>query len=198
LVENIRPDVIYSSCEFALLIFGGLENLGFEIEKTHPSAIARIENLRKNLKAICRDEEVYKNLTKFADGNTAIYNKVISVISQPTKKQKNYFTQQAQEIINKINDLLNRCSGGFVPDYATFNREMHLLFDFGYHHKIIYEVFKVGQVFFQDIKNFEDNNSQSNETTTRNFHKFKLFFGFIDQLPETAKNIFQEKLSLMK
>jgi len=75
-VEDLRHDIAYASCELALLIFDGLEQLGFETEKTHPPTEQRITVLREWLKDSCPSEEVYQNIIQLADANTEVYNNI--------------------------------------------------------------------------------------------------------------------------
>lgn len=197
-VENLELDFIYASCELALLIFDGLEQLGFETEKTHPSAEKRIALLREWLKDLCSSENDYQNIIHLADANTKIYNSIISVIKQPTSKQEEYFNQKAKEAIEEVNRLLEDCTKGDIPDYATFNSEMGNLFNFGYHHKFLNKVFEVGQSFFQDITHYESGNTEWTDTSKKLFLKYKLFLSFILYSPEPMKTIFEQKLQEAK
>ncbi len=197
LTASFNYEITYFGIELALMIFSTLEKFGLKGENTHPPFLERINNVRANLKKICPDEEFYNNLVKFSDQNIALYEKITDRILNPTKEQESLYENEAREIIKGITKLLDKCSAGSIPDYMTFYLEMESLFNNGYHHKLIEEIFSVGQVFIADILNHR-NGATYKEDNKRNFFKYKLFFGFIQRLREPAKSLFMEKLTQQK
>ncbi|MEL7120331.1 MAG: hypothetical protein AAFO07_12845 [Bacteroidota bacterium] len=105
-LNNLR----YVGIEFGLLIFSGLEALGFETSNSHPSFKERIHNVREMTRKWSYDDESWQNLIQIASHLELLFEKIISSINNPTNSQLEYYEESAAEVLRQIEQSLNENS----------------------------------------------------------------------------------------
>src|SRR5262249_52033499 len=116
------------------------------------------------------------------------------IIANPEEHEK-FYTEQASRLISALNELLDRCTGGPVPDYMTFYGETGKLFNVGYSEKMFGKVAEIAAEFFANMQSSEL--SADTKQAWVRFQKFKLLFGFINQhMPEPASSLFSKAMGL--
>jgi hypothetical protein len=178
----------YAGAELIFQIFKGLEDLGFEFNDTHPKAALRLEMLRKTSKSVFANEQEWERLLIISRQIDKMFNGVISIINDPTEYQK-YYDDEAEAIVEKLKVLLERCSGGVVPNYVKFYQEAPEIFDFGYS-------FKLTEIVAETTKRFLDTIGVEGltEEKWKNFQKYKLLIGFTDYMNEPMRSVFRKSL----
>jgi len=111
--DNIDPNMLinqirYAGIEAGLLIYAGLEELGFMFSESHPSFRDRITNIRENIRYWTNDDEQYFSLISLATSLEQLFFKIIETITSPSQKQISYYDESASNILNGLEDLLNK------------------------------------------------------------------------------------------
>ncbi len=134
--DPFKTPLIYAGAEFALQVYRILELLNFEFSESHPTATSRLNFIRSELKRRCDSDETWKGVTALSAGIDALFSNMIGVINDPGE-HASFFERQANQVITDLDRLLDRCSGGYVPNYMQFYAEAGKIFDIGYSHKTL-------------------------------------------------------------
>ncbi|MGT2465818.1 hypothetical protein ACVOMV_12795 [Mesorhizobium atlanticum] len=113
------------------------------------------------------------------------------MIDDPSEHES-FFEAQATAVVLELDALLERCATIPVPDYATFYSEAGAIFGRGYPERLLE---RVAQIAGEFLTKAEIEEPWSRERIS-GFHKFKLLIGFVHQLNEPARNLFQIGLGL--
>lgn len=196
--DDFLTPLIYAGVEFAIQIYRALECLGFEFEGTHPSATQRLQYIRSHMKERCGSEDTWKGLTILSGGIDSMFEAILEILIDP-KEHLVFFDQQAKDILSELDQLLESCTGGMVPDYGTFYSAAGKIFGRGYSHKMLERVAQVVFDFFSDVREHEKTKNSPNHEGWVHFQKFKLLLAFIDQfMTEPARAVFLQVFEAYK
>lgn len=165
----------YAGIEFGLMIFSGLEELEFPTSGSHPSFRERINNIREIVRKWINDDEQWQNLTQLAISFELLFEQIIHTISNPSKNQIEYYEESAIQVLEKLEDCLNRNSISLEPksqqqDFVDVELEN-------------------GEIVKMSMPNFD----YGNDGLTPNYHQF--YMEVSDILGEGYSHIFFEKLA---
>jgi hypothetical protein len=108
-----------------------------------------------------------------------------------------FFEREAQHIASEFENLLNRCTGGAVPNYVTFYMEAGNIFGRGYSHKVLERVANIARDWFADLESSES--AALDQKRLVQFQRFKLLLGYVMQyMPDPARSIFLTALQMDK
>ena len=188
--DTFRFPMQYAGAEFVLQIFDVLSQLGFSISDSHPAAANRIIYMRTFMQSKCNDE-AWTALTQLADFFAHIFGSIRDILLEPAAHAA-FYERQAQEIVDALDVLLTRCTGGFVPDYSTFSQEAGPIFDQGYPHEILKIAALVAGRFFSNMSIASEADKKQRWI---DFQKFKLLLNYCrDHMPEPARSLFLREL----
>lgn len=108
--NTVLNQIRYAGVEIGLMIFSGLEELGFHTSNSHPSFEDRINNIRYFVKHWTNDEEQWQILAQAATSFEPLYKSILKNISNPSEDQIQYYESSAMRLMNSIDDCLNRHS----------------------------------------------------------------------------------------
>ena len=195
--ENAKRDAFntplqYAAVEFALQIYRGLEELGFDFHDSHPAAGLRIERIRSEMQRRCADDSAWNSLFGLARAIDSMFTQIIQIITEPGEHAE-FFERSANRVVSDLDQALDRCTGGMVPNYAEFYPLAAEIFGRGYSHTMLERVAQVAADFFADAGSTNNGESKPDHASWVRFQKFKLLFGYIHQyLNEPARTIFVE------
>ena len=148
-------------------------------------------------------------MTSLSRAIEKLFTEIIGILKTRGLEYLHFYRRAANQIVEEMNELLQECTGGLVPDYARFYREAPRIFDKGYSHRLCKEIAKVTKEFLESSKELPDTNDilaklNSNdkkfklslEKSRRDFQKYKLLIGLIGQMRNPARSIFEKALSL--
>ena len=191
LVEFNAP-LRYAAAEFALQIFRGLEELGFDFHDSHPAAGLRIEFIRREMQRRCADDNSWRHLSSLALAIDSLFSRIIQIIAEPGEHAE-FFESSANRIVSELDQALDRCTGGMVPNYVGFYSQATEIFARGYSHAMLERVAQIAADFFTDAHARVDGKLEHSHASWVRFQKFKLLFGYIYQyLNEPARTTFIE------
>lgn len=184
----------YAGVEFALLIYQGLELLGFEVDESHPGAPNRIKHLRLEMESRCESEESWRNLSGLAFAIETIFSRMLAIIQDPGEHEE-FFNREAERILLELDDLLESCIGSLFPNYMYFHMHAGEIFNRGYSHKLLERIASVAADFFSDVRQLQDGNPVANSQVWKRFQKYKLLLSHIlEYTSEPARSIFLNTL----
>lgn len=179
----------YAGVEFALRVFATLETLGFRFHGTHPSASSRLTFIRAEVRRLVANEQAWDGVTLLARGIESLFDEMATIMRRPAEHES-FFVHAAEAVVRQLVDLLEKCTGGFVPDYMTFYQDAGAVFAQGYSHRLLSEIASVSARFFSEAGKVNPG-SRTREQAWRDFQKFKLLWGFIVQhMNEPARSVF--------
>lgn len=188
--DDFSTPLIYAGAEFAIQIYRALDRLGFEFEGTHPLAAQRLQYIRSHMKERCSSEKTWKGLTVLSTAIDSMFEAILEILIDP-KENLAYFDRQAKAVLSELDQLLERCTGGMVPDYGTFYSTAGEIFGRGYSHKMLEKAAQVVFDFFEDVREYEETRKSPNHRDWVHFQKYKLLWAFIDQfMTEPARSVF--------
>jgi hypothetical protein len=188
--DGFLSPLIYAGVEFAIQIYRALDRLGFEFENTHPLAGQRLQYIRSHMKERCSSEETWKDLTVLSMGIDTMFEAILEILIDP-KENVAFFDHQAKAVLSELDQLLEGCTGGMVPDYATFYSAAGKIFGRGYSHKMLEKVAQVVFDFFGDVREYDNTGRSPNRESWVHFQKYKLLWAFVDQfMTEPARSVF--------
>lgn len=76
------------------------------------------------------------------------------------KEYMTFFDHQAKDILSELDQLLDKCTGGMIPDYVSFYSAAGKIFGRGYSHKMLERIAQVIFDFFSDIREHEKSGKQ--------------------------------------
>jgi hypothetical protein len=139
------------------------------------------------VRRLIEDERTWKSLSVLASGIEALFEQMAAIMQDPGEHES-FYERAAQSVSAELSDLLDRCTGGPFPDYASFYEKAGDIFSKGYSHRVISEVAAITTRFFSLS---QGESSQTSEQKWRDFQKFKLLRAFIDQyMAEPARSVF--------
>jgi hypothetical protein len=186
--------VTYAGIEFALEIYRALEVLGFPFKASHPTASSRLQVIRADMRRRCTTPETWQQLSTFAVGIDHLFDVMIRIIQNPGEHGE-FFDRSAQAIVTELDGLLTECSGGVVPDYATFYTKAGAIFDRGYSHQLLERVAETATDFRTDVQRFSKNGGRPGHEASVRFQKFKLLFAFTrEHMTEPARTLFLQAM----
>jgi len=190
--DACRTPFQYAGVEFALQIYRGLEELGFDFHDSHPAAGSRIGIIRSEMQRRCADDSSWDSLFGLAGAIDSMFTQLIHIITEPGEHTE-FFERAANSIVLDLNQALDRCTGGMIPNYTEFYRLAAEIFGRGYSHIMLQRVAQVAADFFADVRSTDNGNLKPDHASWVRFQKFKLLYGYIHQyLNEPARRIFIE------
>ena len=182
----------YAGVEFALQIYRGLEEVVFESKDSHPPASKRIARIRLEMQDRCHDDSSWRSLSGLALGIDSMFTKLVYIISEPAEHAE-FFEREAGRIVSELDALLNKCTGGMVPNYAQFYMSAAEVFRRGYPHKMLERVAEVTADFLGGLQSAKNGKTKTDQAAWVRFQKFKLLFAYIMQhMNEPARSIFMD------
>jgi hypothetical protein len=134
--SSMGPEWAYAGAEFALQIYAALEALGVEFAESHPPAAERLSFLRNFISENLGDSTSWDGIHQPAHTIDLVFQALTKTILNPSAEQEKFFRRAEEEIAKELIELLGRCSGGAVPDYATFYPEASAILNRGYSSRI--------------------------------------------------------------
>ena len=194
--SQLKPSLVqlrYAGVEFALRVFATLERLGFTFDSTHPAAGRRLDFIRAEVRRLVPDEQAWTSLSVLARGVEALFDEMAKIIEDPGEHES-FYVRSAESVVARLTELLDKCTGGMVPDYVGFWMMAGEIFGEGYSHRMLSEIAVVASQFFRDVTEMRhDSNARVN------FQKFKLFRSFIDgYTTEPARSLFLRQFQDVK
>lgn len=195
--ENAKRDAFntplqYAAIEFPLQIYRALQELGFDFHDSHPAAGLRIYCIRNEMQRRCADDASWNSLFGLARAIDSMFTQIIQIITEPGE-HADFFKRAANSVMSDLDQALDKCTGGVVPNYAEFYPLAAEIFDRGYSHIMLERVAQVAADFFADARSKEKGESKTDAALCVRFQKFKLLFGYVHQhLNEPARSIFVE------
>lgn len=184
----------YAAIEFALQIYHGLEESGIELEDSHPAARLRIESIRREMQKRCKDDSVWNSLFGLALAIDSMFEQIVCIIKEPNEHAE-FFERAANDVVSDLDQALDRCTGGVVPNYLGFYSIAHEIFGRGYSHIMLQRIAQVAANFFTSASSPDDPELKPNNASWVRLQKYKLLFSYIEQyLNEPARTIFLKAL----
>lgn len=191
----IPISVCYAGAELAISIFAGLEAIGVEFDGTHPSAEERLSLLRNTLKSRCEDDATYQQVRAFAEPLDLVFNNIIDKLSHPDWQE--FLDHAAAEVISQLDEQLDRCTGGRVPDYVSFHQSMPEIFEKLSSYRLYERVAQAAAEFMGHMKKKQiEGKSAANQESWVALQKYKLFMSSISELNEPARSLLEEALGI--
>lgn len=188
-------DICYAGAEIAISIFAGLETVGVEFEGTHPPASERLSLLREHLRNRCADDKTYDNITGFAKPLDLVFENIIGALSSPD--WQDFLDRAANDVMMQIDSLLEDCTGGMVPDYATFRAAMPEIFERIASYRLYERVARIAADFFSHMEQINNEGDAAvNKESWVAFQKYKLFISTIESLNEPARSLLEEAMGM--
>lgn len=188
--DAFRTPLVYAGVEFALQVYRVLELLSSIVPDKHPPASSRLEFIRSEMKACCVSVDTWTQLTVFSAGIEVLFEEIARILVSPGEHNR-FFQHQANRVVEEINDLLEACTGGPVPDYFRFYLEAGKIFERGYSHILLEWIAHVSSEFFTLVESPPDGPSANDQKTWISFQKYKLLLGYVTQhMNEPARSIF--------
>jgi hypothetical protein len=183
----------YGGIELALQIYRALHELGIRGEATHPPAISRLALVRTYAEGRCASPEVWESLSSCADAIDGLFQRIVETVKDPHQHEA-FFARQVEGIVKELDEALEACSGGFVPDYWTFRQMAGEILQRGYPHAVWERMRQVATDF---VAVLEAGKLAPGDGSWEKFQKLKLLNNFVeDSLLEPARSIFREALRL--
>jgi hypothetical protein len=186
------PQISFSGAEMFLRVQIIFERLGLEFYfGEHPTFRERLVYLRLMLSQLCQSPDSLRNISSASDCFATLCEKVFEHLNDSTKEEK-ALTRAAQSHMAELDVLLEQCTGGFVPDYATFYpKASEMLQQPGSE-----MFFKVMNRCTQDFANIcaSKTKTSSDADRWRSFQKYKLFLGLTQHLNEPVRSMFMAAL----
>jgi Zn-dependent peptidase ImmA (M78 family) len=183
----------YGGAELALQIYRALHELGIRGEATHPPAIRRLAFVRAYAQARCASPEVWESLSSCASAIDGLFQRIVETVKDPHQHEA-FFASQADAVINELDQALEACSGGFVPNYWKFRQLAGEILQRGYPHAVWERMRDVAADF---VAVLEAGKPAAGDGSWEKFQKLKLLNNFVENsLAEPARSIFREALRL--
>jgi hypothetical protein len=100
-------------------------------------------------------------------------------------------------MFSELDALLDRCTGGMVPDYMTFYEEANRFLGHGISLRLSQRMAAVARDWFERMEHVrsEHDKEDSREEWTL-FQKYKLFLGYTQKLHPEVKAVFERALGI--
>lgn len=188
-------EISYAAIELSLLIWQGLEQFGVEFEGTHPTGEARLTAIRRVLAEACPEPQTVRAVAAMAEPMRVVFERVLDEIRAPNYEA--FLDRAANQLVSELDALLDRCTGGMVPDYMTFYQEANRFFAHGISLKLSQRMAIVARDWFEKMERVrsEHDKAEAREAWIL-FQKYKLFLGFIQELPSEVRAVFEKALGM--
>jgi hypothetical protein len=182
----------YAAVELALLIWQGLEKFGVTFEGTHPRAADRLVSLRAGLAELCPDEGIRESVENWAKLIRLVFENVMDQIR--AENYGDFLKRAADDIMHELDDLLDHCTGGEVPDYYKFYSEAHRFFDQGYSLELSRKIAETASHWLDDMERRRQGVESDGQEALVKLQKHKLFVGFVNEMEPETRRIFGKAL----
>jgi hypothetical protein len=191
----VSLEICYAGAEIAVSVFAGLEAIGVEFEKSHPPASDRLALLRKRLRTQCDDEKTYEQVSALARPLDLVFQNIIEKLASPD--WQSFLDRAASEVIAQLDEQLDRCTGGMVPDYSSFHAAMPAIFERISSYRLYERVAMAAADFFGHMARLNSEEQAAvNQESWAAFQKYKLFMSSIEVLSEPARSLLEEALGI--
>ena len=187
--SSMSPDWAYAGAEFALQISATFEALGARFVESHPPATERLSFVRNFTSENLPDSTSWDSIYQPAHVIDLVFQALTKTILSPSAEQADFLRRAEEEIAKELIELLNRCSGGAVPDYFTFSSEASAILNRGYSSRILEEV---GQIAYTFMHNIETAGVSRGAWIA--FQQYKLLLGLAGDMAEPARSVFLSAL----
>ena len=191
-----QQPICYAGAELALLIYAGLEFLGIEFQATHPPAMERLERLRTTIREASTNSGWISSLTSLSACVDAVFTGVLKFLESDSYEL--FLGRAAASTLKRLDDALESCTGGVVPDYCSFAVHASDLFSGGYTKKLYDRMTQVASEFARRLKTLKNSSPEASDQEKAEawvaFQKYKLLMHSVMFMNEPAKSIFEDAL----
>jgi hypothetical protein len=149
-----------------------------------------LNNLREFAASLCSDDESKRALFQNGYSIEKLFATVRQTLLEPTAEQIQLAEHKAQEVIEELEHLLDKCSGGYVPNYYDFYPAAFQLLEEGPTHVLASRIATQLENYRQKLESLSSRKGTAEDRIT--FQKMKLLIGFVEQVPPEIKAMIYE------
>lgn len=185
--SNLSADVVYAGIELAIQVFRGLELVGVVFETTHPTAEQRLSSLRSCIRELL-DDDTYAELTTLSSSINEVFENVVKLLNKPSLENEKYYENKARQVIEDLEELLDECTTGIVPDYIRFCTNASFILNKGFPEIVLEEIANIANAAFDERKFNEG------KLDVKSLQQWKLLIRYFAEQKEPIRGAFLKHL----
>jgi hypothetical protein len=199
--------VAYAGAELAFYVWHTMAKCGMVfVDGDHPAAEDRIEGLRVVVRQHCPSGEDYEAVTSLANRLRGLFADVADIITDPGEHDA-FYEREAGVLVGELRALVQRCTGGMVPDYMTFYQEAPRLLSQGFPTVVLERVVAQaaselkaatralpGEPGERPNRDWSEPERQAIHAWGNAFQAFKLFYGLSQHLVDPVAAVYRSAL----
>jgi len=178
----------YTGADFFLQVMSLYEELtNFPGSETHPPSVERLNRLRRFAASLCHDEDSKAALFQRAHVVEQMLQVVRQTLFAPTQEQSRHLEEKSQRLVQRLENLLDKYTGGMTPDYMSFYVNAFQLLEEGPTDILANTISTLMETYRQHLETLTNRESTHDDWIT--FQKLKLLLGFVEKLPAEVQAI---------